>query len=75
MSKRTVGARQRLAIMSEIMKLRYKPRFPVRPKYSPFHSMGGVHMMKIAKIDAEKILAAARERKITCAQVVHSRVW
>ena len=74
-TKRNPLLEQQISILAEIRKFRYKPKVMIPPRYSPFYSSGGTYMMKIARIDAEKILAAARARKQTCAQVVHTRDW
>lgn len=67
--------RQAVELLATIRKLSYRPQFNLKPKYSPFKSSGGTYLMKVAKVDAERILARARAEKITCAQVINSRVW
>lgn len=62
--------------MLEIQKLRLasKAKVPLG-RFSPFYQQGGTVLMKVARVDADKILEAARTRKITCAQVINSRDW
>ena len=62
--------------MLEIQKLRLASKAKVKlGRYSPFYQEGGTCLMKVARVDADKILEAARARKLTCAQVIHSRDW
>jgi len=67
-----------IAILAEIRRLRYahtKPRIKPTGNPSPFRATGGTTIVKIAKIDADRIREVARERKCTIAQVVNARDW
>ena len=62
--------------MLEIQKLRRasKPKVPMG-RFSPFYNVGGTVLVKVAKVDADLILEAARKRGLTMAQVIHEKSW
>jgi len=65
-----------LSILAEIRRMRYKPTISnLKPTPSPFRDTGGTILMRIAREDWVKIMAAVKARKQTAAQVVHSRDW
>lgn len=62
--------------MLEIQKLRLasKAKVPLG-RFSPFYQQGGTVLVKVARVDADKILEAARARKQTMAQIIHEKSW